>query len=270
MSTRGGIKIDVVTPKAMDRALHELKTQDRRARAVAVLFPFLVTTILTAWLAFKPLTADMTNLMSKQFASVLIGVMGAMAASAVYATLGKPSIQRAKAATASEEKDLPEVLYRLTEQLDRINLERYLCLTAGSVIAAVGVGVAFFLDKGFVLPNNIPTGDMYPAFIMHMIPRVSVVVVLEFLAYFFLRVYSRSFEQLRFYHNELTTIELKLKALELAGASQVLGPTVLGKILVALVENDRHHNAPKVEDSNDGVTFERATELIEAAKKLKS
>ena len=61
----------------------------------------------------------------------------------------------------------------------------------------------------FVLEiDSIPEDKM--AFIAHFIPRLSLVVLIEVFAYFFLKLYKSSLSEIKYFQNEMTNAEAKV------------------------------------------------------------
>jgi len=61
--------------------------------------------------------------------------------------------------------------------------------------------------------NYISIGTQY-------ISRISIVFLIEIFAFFFLRLYSQTLGELRYTHNEITNIEMKIVGLQIAIAVQ--------------------------------------------------
>lgn len=77
-----------------------------------------------------------------------------------------------------------------------------------NLVLGVTISCAAFLVFFFLVYNEKPEYDYRKVF-MHFIPRVGLVVFIELLAYFFLRLYKTSLSSIQYYHNELTNIETR-------------------------------------------------------------
>ncbi|HBL6091491.1 TPA: hypothetical protein LR660_003937, partial [Enterobacter hormaechei] len=53
------------------------------------------------------------------------------------------------------------------------------------------------------------TSDNFRLFIVHYFPKLSIAIVIEVFAYFFLRLYKQSLDEIKYFQNELTNIEMK-------------------------------------------------------------
>ncbi len=60
--------------------------------------------------------------------------------------------------------------------------------------------------------NDIAVNEI----ILSLIPRVTFVIFIEVFAYFFLRLYKQGLTEIKYFQNELTNVESKITALEVA------------------------------------------------------
>jgi undecaprenyl pyrophosphate synthase len=51
---------------------------------------------------------------------------------------------------------------------------------------------------------------------LHFIPRLSLVIFIEFFSFFFLKLYRNSLHEIKYYQNELTNLEVKSTAITFA------------------------------------------------------
>lgn len=100
-------------------------------------------------------------------------------------------------------------LERLYTEINALSRRGNLNLTLGIVTTIIGLGILGY----FVLEiDSIPEDKM--AFIAHFIPRLSLVILIEVFAYFFLRLYKSSLSEIKYFQNEMTNAEAKLAALK--------------------------------------------------------
>ncbi len=120
---------------------------------------------------------------------------------------------------------------RLNQELRALTLRGNLNLALGSVTAIIGIIVLYFFvgdikpPLGDIKPPlgdiKPPLGDIKPppdimAFTSTFLPRLSLVILVEVFAYFFLRLYSTSLMEIKYFQNEITNIEAKFLALQTA------------------------------------------------------
>lgn len=82
----------------------------------------------------------------------------------------------------------------------------------GTITTIFGVGVLWYVV--FVVPDVDPSDHW--RYVIHFVMRLSIAVLIETFAYFFLRPYRGSLEDIKYYQNELANIELRWSALRAA------------------------------------------------------
>lgn len=85
-------------------------------------------------------------------------------------------------------------------------------LSIGIMLALVGV---YFLSNGIPTAENIKTSGLTAQdyLLVTFIPRFSLVLLIELLSFFFLRLYKMSHDHIKLYQDELTELEYKHTAL---------------------------------------------------------
>ncbi len=122
---------------------------------------------------------------------------------------------------------------RLDEQSRSFDRRGNLNLTIG--VVTTGVALSVLVWMAINAPRNFSgSGEMAAYFI----PRASVGLLVQALSYFFLTLYRRAIDEIKYFQNELTNIESRLCALDVALVS---GDTVAAKaILLRLGATDRN------------------------------
>ncbi|GBG14644.1 acetolactate synthase [Novimethylophilus kurashikiensis] len=104
-----------------------------------------------------------------------------------------------------------ESVDRLSNEVEMLRARANTNLIIGCFIALFGAAilaiVLFFSESKF--------SDL-SALALHMFPRLSVVVLIEVFAYFFLAMYRSNLSEIRYYQNEITNTEMKKVATLLA------------------------------------------------------
>jgi hypothetical protein len=122
---------------------------------------------------------------------------------------------------------------RLELEVASLSRRNSLNLTIGAVTTVVAVGLLVYLVRGATV-----TFESIPNLLAHFIPRVSVAVFIEVFSFFFLRLYKSGLQEIKYFQNELTNIEMKGLALEAAlRASQ---NTLTEQVVKQLVSTDRN------------------------------
>jgi uncharacterized membrane protein YuzA (DUF378 family) len=112
------------------------------------------------------------------------------------------------------ESHFSRTIKRLTEEIHALGKRSKVNLIIGSLTAFAGVSI-FML---FVLERS---GDVTSQayLVKEFAPRISLVIVIEIFAYFFLGLYKSNLSEIKHFHNELTNVEQRHMALEEAVAS---------------------------------------------------
>ncbi len=114
-----------------------------------------------------------------------------------------------------------DVLNTFKETEDRIkteilNLKKWarVNLIIGVLITVAGLGTLFaFIKWGEDDFGNAIDSVTLAKLSLYWISKLSLVILIEVFAFFFLRVYKENMETIKYYHNELTSIESRKKAL---------------------------------------------------------
>lgn len=124
-------------------------------------------------------------------------------------------------------------LNRLQEELDALGRRNNINLGIGIAITLLGVGALFF----FVA--RLPVIDATkPWAILNFVPRLSLVILIEIFAYFFLSPYRSGLADVKYFQNEMTTAEAKVTALRASLATK--DTTAIARTIQRLAETDRN------------------------------
>lgn len=102
---------------------------------------------------------------------------------------------------------------RMHFEIQSLGKRGNLNLTFGILTTLSGLGVLGY--SVFYMPHTLSGIDIG----MYYIPRLSLVVLIEIFAYFFLSLYKQSLSEIKYFQNELTNIELKGISLSIANRS---------------------------------------------------
>ena len=122
---------------------------------------------------------------------------------------------------------------RLREEIQTVTRRATLNLVIGVMVTMVATGVLVYLvsrDHGeFAKLTNL---------LSFYIPRITTVVLIETFAYFFLKFYRQNLEEIKYYQNELTTLD----AQEIAWKASVIADNGDSKkvVIEQLAKNDRN------------------------------
>ena len=131
-------------------------------------------------------------------------------------------------------RDINQSKGRLAEEVRSLSRRNSLNLSIGAVTTGLAVAMLAYL----VLGANKQTFSNVPDLLAHFIPRVSIAAFIQVFSFFFLKLYKTGLQEIKYFQNELTNIEMKGLAIE---ASLLTGyPTATDKIIPQLVNVDRN------------------------------
>lgn len=129
-------------------------------------------------------------------------------------------------------KHYSDIVYRLENEIDRLNRRGGVNLVIGAIIAVTGI-----LYLGFTVTNQLTMNDKLD-YILHMAPRLSFVIVIELFAYFFLKLYKNGFDEVKYYQNELTNIDSKVLGIKFLKG--VKNEELMGEVIKNLMATERN------------------------------
>lgn len=132
---------------------------------------------------------------------------------------------------------------RLRNEIESLTRRGNLNLIIGVLTTIVAVAIL----SSTVVFNDLPTEPNKLA--AHFFPRLSLSMFIEIFSFFFLRLYSSSLNEIKFFQNELTNVESRFIALHRAVHSG--DDKSLGMILKKLVETERNFVLKKGETTVD-------------------
>jgi superfamily I DNA and/or RNA helicase len=106
---------------------------------------------------------------------------------------------------------LDSIKRRLDEELVAVNRRGNLNLSIGAITTVSGL-----LVLGLTVFEKYTGPSDYQSIILHYLPRISFVLLIEVFAYFFLGLYKASLSETRYFQNELTNVESRYTALTVA------------------------------------------------------
>ena len=124
-------------------------------------------------------------------------------------------------------------LDRLYSEISALSRRGNLNLSLGILTTIIGLGILGY----FVLEiDSIPEDKM--AFIAHFIPRLSLVILIEVFAYFFLKLYKSSLSEIKYFQNEMTNAEAKLVAIKCS--IMISDTSTTAQVIQALSNTERN------------------------------
>lgn len=103
-------------------------------------------------------------------------------------------------------------------------------LTASGALYTLRDAAQIFQDFKSSQPEN--------QIILYLATRISIALFITFISYFFLSLYKRSLDEVKFYQNELTNIDYSITSISLA--AEASDPTIKSLISLNMLEIDRN------------------------------
>lgn len=144
---------------------------------------------------------------------------------------------------------------RIEEELKRLIRSATTNLALGVAIAITGIialGIFVFPNIANLFFSSAPldfSTATTSAIALHYGSRFSLVISIEVLAYFFLRLHRTKLIEIKYYQNELTNLELKY--ISLAGALRSNDPNTYHKVIDTLSKTERNHILEKGQSTTE-------------------
>ena len=155
---------------------------------------------------------------------------------------------------------------RLSMELRALTRRGNVNLSFGITTAIVGMAILSI----FVF--TLPSADSALEFARSFFPRISLVILIEVFAYFFLRLYSNSLIEIKYFQNEITNIESKFVALR--AAAHPGNEKSMGDVILNLSQTERNYVLRKgqttVDVERSKMEKETVTSLLETILKTVS
>jgi hypothetical protein len=135
-----------------------------------------------------------------------------------------------------------ESIRSLTEQIDKQRKNANVNMWIGGLLATIGIIVMGAIIYVYYLGGS---DREFSSFIMGFIPRLSFVVLIETVAFFFLTLYKEDRNMIRYFRNEITNLEAKYLSLE--AAARFDDKESLTKVLSTLSSTERNFTIKKSE-----------------------
>lgn len=108
-------------------------------------------------------------------------------------------------------KEFNSIKSRLNTEIEKLSRRANVNLVIGSLTTIVAL-----ITLGYIVFQSTQPFKGYVDMLYHYIPRLSLIIFVEVFAYFFLKLYKSNLNDMKYYQNELTTVELKLASITTA------------------------------------------------------
>ena len=138
---------------------------------------------------------------------------------------------------------LETTVKRLSAERDALTRRGNFNLGVGSFVAVGGMGMLLYFLVAVTSSAQAETNGW--EFVKQFLPQLSLVTIVEVFAYFFLRLYSRSLTEIKYFQNEISNFEAKLASVGMAVETRDEG--LVGHIVRELARTERNHILKKGE-----------------------
>lgn len=153
-------------------------------------------------------------------------------------------------------KSLYRIDFLISNQEKKANINLFI----GIIVAFLGV--LFIIMNVLDYPKN--ELNLYQL-VLYILPRLSIILIIETFAYFFLRLYRLSLDEIKYLHNEATSIEHRLLALKVALEKN--DEETIKEIILALSKFEKNSIEQTVVQENTPVSLEYLVKLADVLNK---
>lgn len=156
-----------------------------------------------------------------------------------------------------------QTLKRIQLAINSQNAKANFNLTLGVITAIIGITLMVVF-----IPNYAVEVTDLSQFMIDFLPRLSVVILVETFAYFFLRMYKYNLDEIKYFQNEATSIEHKLQSLNIA--LQLTDQDIVKEIILDLAKTDINHDKPVIPEENMPLSLDYLVKIAEVLKNKNS
>lgn len=143
------------------------------------------------------------------------------------------------------EQHTVELQHNISQQINKISRGGTINLLIGLTLTIIAITMLILTVYADEAPAYLfdETTNSGMRFFIHMIPRLSIVLFVELFSFFFLNLYKRNVEEIKYFNNERTNIESKVLALKMAVVFGDKEP--INKTIESLYKTDRNSTIKK-------------------------
>jgi len=178
--------------------------------------------------------------------------------------VSKKILETARKSTSQSYEE--KTLRRLAEHASVLGRRANFALVAGLLFAIGGVVV---LSLIIISTPALAQSDTINITLQYL-PKLSIMIIIELVAFFFLKTFARLLSDIRYIQNELTNVEMKLVGLHTSIAQKL--EKITEKALLSLINTERNHILEKgqssLENERDRVENKAFAEALSAAAEI--
>ncbi|MFD0751697.1 hypothetical protein ACFQZS_16215 [Mucilaginibacter calamicampi] len=161
--------------------------------------------------------------------------------------------------------DFETIGQRINSEIQRLTKSANLNLVFGSITTLIAIGFLAYE----VLYKEVNFTELIPL-LSHYIPRIAIVIFVEVFAFFFLKIYRANLIDIKYFHNEMTNVELKFVAIKASIASK--NETIIQMAIQELAKTERNFVLRKdestIELEKEKIDLQSSKGIIDALKDI--
>jgi len=162
--------------------------------------------------------------------------------------------------TAAETPKTELIFLEFSKIRDRLEKESNKISRLGNLNLVIGFATTI-LAIYVLYETLLPTTLIGTEYITHLVPRVSLGILIELFAFFFLKMYRNNISDIKYYNNEKTNIDFKLLALRTA----IVHETHIEETIAEFLKSERNFILKKGEST---VELQKATIESNSSQKI--
>lgn len=185
----------------------------------------------------RELTTDSNILSEADSEKILTKIAGDLSAEALEQKLSE--LRDAQSETWAVDRiryQARSINARLKTEIDALGRRANVNLVIGSFISMVGF--VFLAVFTYISGIGVASNENIMREIIIFCTRLSLVVMMQIFAYFFLRLYRQSIFDIKYYQNELTNVQLKIESIYIAMWSK--NTKLAGEIALQIAKTERN------------------------------
>lgn len=217
-----------------------LKTEIRDAQNQSTFRPSELHSIIESFRKdLDNVKGDLSQLTEEERQKIIEGLKGTLTDTASDELLQElqrkvEKLQQNQKIDSIMERHFDNTISRLKEELFSLSKRSSLNLSLGVATTLVGLVMLGY----FVFSTSISFEHTFD-FIENFVPRLSLVIFIEIFAYFFLRLYKDTLSEIKYFQNEITNIEAKHLAVQIAISSD--SENGITTSITGLLSTERNH-----------------------------
>lgn len=173
-------------------------------------------------------------------------------------------------------RNLEETIFCLEQEISRHNLKSNSNLMLGLLFALFGMVTIYFTSPDLLnitvkYSNLVIEGksnnEGIISFIKEYLPKISIIIIIETFAYFFLKLYKSSLDHIKYLTNELTSVRHRFLAVQLSLFSYNRDIGMIKECIDELIKFEKNKSEINLKDFDGKISIEILSQLLSSMNK---